>query len=140
VIEEVLWEEAQTRRKELESRGETPLCMWDRSVLEKPESAKLEGWGSVRSSRVRRLARSRKGVFRGKLQSRYAPAASPENAQTQREQPRWMVVEEPSKKPPQINSPSHGLDIDIVCIGQQWLNLWQAQSRRTASLSHIRIS
>lgn len=63
VIEEVLWEEAETRRKEMESRGETPLCIWDSSVLEKPESEKLEGLGSVRSSRVRRLARSRQGVF-----------------------------------------------------------------------------
>ena len=63
VIEEVLWEEAETSRKEMESRGETPLCIWDSSVLEKAESEKLEGLGSVRSSRVRRLARSRKGVF-----------------------------------------------------------------------------
>jgi hypothetical protein len=63
VIEEVLWEEAETSRKEMESRGETPLCIWDSSVLEKPESEKLEGLGAVRSSRVRRLARSRKGVF-----------------------------------------------------------------------------
>src|SRR2546421_6292494 len=63
VIEEVLWDQAETRRKEMEERGETPLCIWDSSVLEKPESAKLEGLGAVRSSRVRRLARSRKGVF-----------------------------------------------------------------------------
>ncbi len=63
VIEEVLWELAETSRKEMEQRGETPLCIWDSSVLEKPESEKLEGLGSVRSSRVRRLARSRKGVF-----------------------------------------------------------------------------
>lgn len=63
VIEEVLWEEAETSRKEMESRGEPPLCIWDSSVLEKPESEQLEGLGSVRSSRVRRLARSRKGVF-----------------------------------------------------------------------------
>src|SRR5258708_35883273 len=47
----------------MEERGETPLCMWESSVLEKPESVALEGLGSVRSSRVRRLARSRKGVF-----------------------------------------------------------------------------
>ena len=38
VIEEVLWEQAEQQRKELESRGETPLCIWDSSVLEKPES------------------------------------------------------------------------------------------------------
>ncbi len=63
LIEEVLWEQAEQRRLEMESRGETPLCIWDSSVLEKPESEQLEGLGAVRSSRVRRLARSRKGVF-----------------------------------------------------------------------------
>ena len=63
IIEEVLWKQAEQRRQELESRGEMPLCIWDSSVLEKPESEKLEGLGAVRSSRVRRLARSRKGVF-----------------------------------------------------------------------------
>jgi hypothetical protein len=63
VIEEVLWEEAEKSREQMEQRGETPLCIWDSSVLEKPESEKLEGLGAVRSSRVRRLARSRKGLF-----------------------------------------------------------------------------
>jgi hypothetical protein len=63
VIEAVLWEQAEQRRQEWESRGETKLCSWDSSVLEKPASEHLEGWGAVRSSRVRRLARSRKGVF-----------------------------------------------------------------------------
>lgn len=62
VSEAVLWEQAQQRRQELEHRGETPLCIWDSSVLEKPESEHLQGWGAVRCSRVRRLARSRKGV------------------------------------------------------------------------------
>ncbi|MFL5661988.1 MAG: transposase, partial [Ktedonobacteraceae bacterium] len=63
VIEEVLWDQAEESRKQMEERGETPLCIWDSSVLEKPESVALEGLGSVRSSRVRRLARSRQGVF-----------------------------------------------------------------------------
>jgi hypothetical protein len=63
VIEEVLWEQAEVSRKQIEQRGETPLCIWDSSVIEKPESEKLEGLGTVRSSRVKRLARSRKGVF-----------------------------------------------------------------------------
>ncbi len=62
-IEEVLWEQAEKSRKEMEQRGETPLCIWDSSVVEKPESVKLEGLGAVRSSRVHRLARSRPGVF-----------------------------------------------------------------------------
>src|SRR2546421_199117 len=63
VIEEVLRQEAEKSRQQMQQRGETPLCIWDSSVLEKPESEKLQGLGAVRSSRVRRLARSRKGVF-----------------------------------------------------------------------------
>jgi hypothetical protein len=63
VIEEVLWDQAEQSRKQMEQRGETALCLWDSSVLEKPESATLEGLGAVRSSRVRRLARSRPDVF-----------------------------------------------------------------------------
>ena len=63
MIEEVLLEQAETKRKEMEQRGETPLCIWESSVLEKPESVALDGLCSVRSSRVRRLARSRPGVF-----------------------------------------------------------------------------
>lgn len=63
VIEEVLWEQAEVSRQQMQQAGETLLCIWDSSVVEKPESEKLEGLGAVRSSRVRRLARSRKGVF-----------------------------------------------------------------------------
>src|SRR3989475_1349744 len=63
VIAEVLWQEADKSRQQMQQRGETPLCLWASSVLEKPESEKLEGLGAVRSSRVRRLARSRKGLF-----------------------------------------------------------------------------
>ena len=61
VIEEVLWQEAENSRQLMQQQGETPLCIWDSSVVEKPESEKLEGLGAVRSSRV--LARSRKGLF-----------------------------------------------------------------------------
>ena len=63
VIEELLWVQAEQSRKQMEQRGETPLCIWDSSVLEKPESVALEGLGAVRSSRVHRLARSRPEVF-----------------------------------------------------------------------------
>jgi len=63
VIEEVLWQEAEKRRKLMHQQGETPLCIWVSRVLEKPESEKLQGLGALRSSRVRRLARSRKGLF-----------------------------------------------------------------------------
>src|SRR6266566_1320089 len=63
VIAEVLWQEADKSRQQMQQQGETPLCIWDSSVLEKPESEQLQGLGTVRSSRVRRLARSRKGLF-----------------------------------------------------------------------------
>jgi hypothetical protein len=63
VIEEVLWQEAEQSRQHMQQRGETPLCMWDRSVVEKPESEKLEGLGPLRSSKARRLGRSRKGLY-----------------------------------------------------------------------------
>jgi hypothetical protein len=63
VIEEVLWDQAEQRRQEIAHRGETGRCMWDSSVVEKPESAKLEGLGAVRSSKARRLARSRKELY-----------------------------------------------------------------------------
>lgn len=63
VLEQVLWEQAEKRRQQMLEQAERPLCIWDSSVLEKPESEQLQGLGAVRSSRVRRLARSRKGVF-----------------------------------------------------------------------------
>lgn len=63
LIEGVLWEQAEKRCQQMESQGESPLCIWDSSVLEKPESEQMEGLATVRSSRVRRLARTRKGVF-----------------------------------------------------------------------------
>lgn len=62
-LEEVLWDQAEQSRQQMEQQGETPLCIWDSSVVEKPESDRLEGLGAVRSSRARRLARSRRGVF-----------------------------------------------------------------------------
>lgn len=48
VIEQVLWKQAEQSRKQMEQAGETPLGSRDSSVLEKPESATLEGlsgWG-----------------------------------------------------------------------------------------------
>src|SRR2546421_3664276 len=63
VIEEVLWHEAEQSRQQIEQRGETALCIWDSSVVEKPESEQLQGLGTVRSSKARRLARSRKGLY-----------------------------------------------------------------------------
>ncbi len=63
VLEDLQWERAQQRHQQLLEQGEVPLCIWDSSVVEKPESEQLQGLSAVRSARVRRLARSRKGVF-----------------------------------------------------------------------------
>ena len=43
MLEQVLWEQAEDLRHQLEQAGEMPLCIWESSVLEKPESQKLEG-------------------------------------------------------------------------------------------------
>ena len=63
MIERFLWQQAETRLTELEAAGEEPLCIWDGSVLEKPESEQLEGLAPVRSSKAKRVPRSRPGVF-----------------------------------------------------------------------------
>ncbi|GHO50359.1 hypothetical protein [Ktedonospora formicarum] len=52
VIEHFLWTQASQAIASLKSQGETPLLVWDESVLEKPESLTLEGLGSVRSSQA----------------------------------------------------------------------------------------
>jgi hypothetical protein len=43
LIDRYLWERADKRRKELNGSGEEALCIWDGSVIEKPESKKGEG-------------------------------------------------------------------------------------------------
>lgn len=58
-----LWNGAQERVTSLLSQGQTPLLVWDESVLEKPESTHSEGLCSVRSSKARRLKRIRKGFY-----------------------------------------------------------------------------
>jgi len=45
VIEEVLWQEAEQRRQQMQQRGETPLCIWDSSVLEKLKARSCKVWG-----------------------------------------------------------------------------------------------
>lgn len=58
-----LWEQACAAVSHQIAAGEVPLLVWDESVLEKPESLKSEGLGSVRSSKARRLTRPRPGFF-----------------------------------------------------------------------------
>lgn len=63
LISHFLWNAAQERVTSLLSQGQTPLLVWDESVLEKPESSHSEGLCSVRSSKARRLKRIRKGFY-----------------------------------------------------------------------------
>lgn len=61
-IDRYLLEEADKEVKKLKEQGKRLLCIWDGSVLEKPESSKLEGLGPVVSSKAKRLHRSKKGL------------------------------------------------------------------------------
>lgn len=63
LIEQFLWQQAEQGLSDLEAAGAQPLCIWDGSVLEKAESEYLEGLAPVRSSKAKRLHRSRPGVF-----------------------------------------------------------------------------
>ncbi len=58
-----LWHTADQRVQTLLSQHETPLMVWDESVLEKPESLKLEGLCPVRSTKAARLKRIKPGYF-----------------------------------------------------------------------------
>jgi Transposase DDE domain len=61
-IDRYLLEEAEKEVKTLKEQGKRILCIWDGSVIEKPESSKLEGLCPVVSSKAKRLNRSRKGL------------------------------------------------------------------------------
>jgi hypothetical protein len=60
-IDQFLMDEADKQVKVLTEQGKRILCLWDESVLEKPESEKLEGLCPVVSSKAKRLQRSKKG-------------------------------------------------------------------------------
>lgn len=62
IREEYLLDQADREVDRLKSLGKRVLCVWDGSVLEKPESEKLEGLSPVVSSKAKRLRKSRKGV------------------------------------------------------------------------------
>lgn len=62
-ITRYLWQQAAQRLTTLEAAGETPLLIWDSSVLEKPESVATPDLGAVRSSKARRLTRIRPGFY-----------------------------------------------------------------------------
>jgi hypothetical protein len=63
VIEEFLWQRGTQRVEELWEQGESPLVIWDESVLEKPESLQAEGLCAVRSTKAVRLKRIKPGYF-----------------------------------------------------------------------------
>jgi hypothetical protein len=63
LIDHYLWGKADKRREELNNAGEEALCIWDGSVIEKPESEKAEGLCAVKSSKAARLKKPKKGAF-----------------------------------------------------------------------------
>ena len=63
LITDFLWRGAQERVQALLTQGETPLVLWDESVIEKSESLHLEGLGPVRSVKAARLKRIKPGYF-----------------------------------------------------------------------------
>src|SRR5579884_3398409 len=62
-IERFLLEEANTEVERLKAQGKRILCLFDGSVLEKPESRTLEATAPVLSSKAKGLNRSRHGVL-----------------------------------------------------------------------------
>jgi hypothetical protein len=63
LISRDLWQRGTEQVDELQAEGETPLVLWDESVLEKPESLKAERLCAVRSSKSQRLKRIKPGYF-----------------------------------------------------------------------------
>lgn len=61
-VDQYLLDDADKEVKKLKEQGKRILCLWDGSVLEKPESSKLEGLCPVVSSKAKRLTRNRKGL------------------------------------------------------------------------------
>jgi hypothetical protein len=63
LIEQFLWQRAETRVAQLKGGGEEALLIWDESVLEKAGSLQLEGLCSVRSSVACWLKRIKPGFY-----------------------------------------------------------------------------
>jgi len=62
-IDRFLLEEAGKEVERLKGQGKRILCLFDGSVIEKPESRKLEATAPVLSSKAKRLNRSRVGLL-----------------------------------------------------------------------------
>lgn len=67
------WRDATRRLAALEGDGQTPLLIWDTSVLEKPESLASPDLGSVRSSKGRRLTRIKPGFYHPPTRPLFVP-------------------------------------------------------------------
>lgn len=67
------WRHATQRLAGLESAGETPLLIWDTSVLEKPESIASPDLGSVRSSKAQRLTHIKPGFYHPPTRPLFVP-------------------------------------------------------------------
>ena len=63
LIERFLWQQGEGRVQMLTETKEEALCIWDESVVEKPESLAIEGLCAVRSSKAVRLKRIKPGYF-----------------------------------------------------------------------------
>lgn len=63
LIDKYLLKKADEEVKKLKEQGKRILCIWDGSVVEKPESEKAEGLCPVLSSKVKRRQRSKRGLI-----------------------------------------------------------------------------
>lgn len=63
LIADVLWEQADEHLAQMRAKQERVILIHDSSVLEKAESEHIVGQSAVRSSRARRLGRTRKHLF-----------------------------------------------------------------------------
>lgn len=63
LIERFLWQQGDGCVRQLQAEAQEALCIWDESVVEKPESIAIEGLCAVRSSKARRLKRIKPGYF-----------------------------------------------------------------------------
>jgi hypothetical protein len=62
ILQDFLWKKARERAQQLIDQNKTILLAWDESVIEKTESRKIEGLCPVRSSKAKRLEKSRKTI------------------------------------------------------------------------------
>lgn len=63
LIDRFLLKGSKVRISQMLHAGETPLILWDESVIEKPESWYSEGLGPVRSAKGKRLKRIKPGYY-----------------------------------------------------------------------------